>query len=179
MCELLDNRSFAHSMSLLDNMMLRQRPGQSLAEYVHFMRRNLDDYNKTCEMIDGYAAIHPHNMGLIMLRGISSTCPFGEAKQCVINAFDTNYLLSADELMTSILHLAQNMDDDTPDQAQPPNVSPAPPISAFVAVGRGSPADEANIPVALVAVVDCPTNAAHVAVWTISYHHARRLTMPC
>jgi hypothetical protein len=30
-------------------------------------------------------------------------------------------------------------------------------------------ADEASILVALVAVVDCPTNAAHVALWTTSY----------
>jgi hypothetical protein len=35
--------------------------------------------------------------------------PFGQVKQCVVDAFDTNYLLSADEEMASILHLAQNM----------------------------------------------------------------------
>jgi hypothetical protein len=115
MCERLDNRSFARSLSLLDNLMLRQRPGQSLTEYVHFMRQNFDDYNKTCEMIDGSAPINPHNLGLLMLRGISTTCHFGKVKQCVINAFDTNYLLSAEEVMANILHLAQNMDDDAPD----------------------------------------------------------------
>jgi hypothetical protein len=27
-----------------------------------------------------------------MLGGISSTYPFGQAKQCVINAFDTDYM---------------------------------------------------------------------------------------
>jgi hypothetical protein len=138
MCERLDNRSFARSMSLLDNLMLRQRPGHSLTEYVHFMRQNFYDYNKTCEMIDGFAPINPHNLGLLMLRGISTTCHFGHAKQYVINAFDTNYLLSAEEVMVNILHLAQNMDDDAPDQAQPPTAGPVPPISAFVAAGRGS-----------------------------------------
>jgi hypothetical protein len=47
-----------------------------------------------------------------MLRGISNTGHFGKAKKCVINAFDTNYLLSADEVMANILHLAQNMDEE-------------------------------------------------------------------
>jgi hypothetical protein len=55
-------------------------------------------------MIDGYAAIHPHTVGLLMLRGISNTGHFGQAKHCVINALDTNYLLSADEVMANILH---------------------------------------------------------------------------
>jgi hypothetical protein len=45
------------------------------------------------------AATHPHHLGLLMLRGISSTGPFVKAKQCVINSIDTNYLLSADEVM--------------------------------------------------------------------------------
>jgi hypothetical protein len=106
MCERLDGRSFAPWLSLLNNLMLRQRPGQSLTEYAHFMRQTFDDHNETCEMIDGFAAIHPHNSGILMLRGISSTGHFGLAKQCVINAFDTSYLLSADEVMANILHLA-------------------------------------------------------------------------
>jgi hypothetical protein len=37
-----------------------------------------------------------------MLRGISSE--YGQAKKCAINALDTNYLLSNDEVMASILH---------------------------------------------------------------------------
>jgi hypothetical protein len=110
--DILDVRSFARCLSLLGNLMLRQRPGQSLTDYVHLMRQTFDDNNETCEMIDGSAAIHPHNMGLLMLRGISSTGQFGQAKQCVINAFDTNYLLSADEVMTNILHMAHNMDEE-------------------------------------------------------------------
>jgi hypothetical protein len=71
-------------MSLLDNLMLTQRPRQSLNDYVHFMRQTLDDYNETCVMIDGSAAIHPHNLGLLMLRGTFSAGPFGQAKQYVI-----------------------------------------------------------------------------------------------
>jgi hypothetical protein len=74
------------------------------------MRQTFDDYNETCQMVDGSAAIHPHNLGLLMMCGISSSGPHGQAKRCVINAFDTNYLLSADEVMASILHLAHNMD---------------------------------------------------------------------
>jgi hypothetical protein len=75
---------------LLDNLMLWQRPAKSRTEYVHFMRHTYDGYNETCEILDGLAAIHPHHLGLLMLRGISSTGHFGLAKQCVINAFDTN-----------------------------------------------------------------------------------------
>jgi hypothetical protein len=74
--------------------MARQRPGKSLSDYVHYMRQTFDDYNETCHMVDGPAAIHPHNLGLLMLRGTSSTGPHGQGKQCVINAFDTDYLLS-------------------------------------------------------------------------------------
>jgi hypothetical protein len=44
-------------------------------------------------MVYGSAAIHPHNLGLLMLRGISSNGPHGHAKQCVINTFDTYYLM--------------------------------------------------------------------------------------
>jgi hypothetical protein len=102
------------------------------------MRQAFDDYNKTkCEKKDSSAAIHPHNMGLLMLRGISSTGHFGQAKQCVINAFDTNYLLSADEVMASILHLAQTMDEELPPPALPAPHGLTSPIFAFVAACRG------------------------------------------
>jgi hypothetical protein len=66
-------------------------------------------------MIEGLTPIHPHNMGLLILRGISCTAHFGHAKRCLINAFDTNYLMSADEVMASILHLPQNMDEELTD----------------------------------------------------------------
>jgi hypothetical protein len=128
LCERLDCRSFARSMSLLENMMVRQRTGQSLSDYVHSMRQTFDDHNETCQMVDGYAAIHLHNFGLLMLRGISSSGPHGQAKQFVINAFDRDYLLSADEVMACILHLAHNMDDD-----------PAPDTPAMVASPLPSP----------------------------------------
>jgi hypothetical protein len=123
---------------MLDNLMLRQRSDHCLTDYIHFMRQTFDDYNETCQLIDGSAPIHPHNLGLLMLRGISSTGPFGEAKQCVINAFDTDYLLSADEVMPNILHMAHNMDEEVIAPGLPaPDTSP-PPIFAFVAAGRGS-----------------------------------------
>jgi hypothetical protein len=43
--ERLDSRYFARSLTLLD-LMLRQRSGKSLTEYVHFMRQTFDDYNE-------------------------------------------------------------------------------------------------------------------------------------
>jgi hypothetical protein len=55
----------------------------------------------------------------------------------VINVFDTKRLLSADEVMAIILHLAQNMDETAGAPSMPaPDTSP-PPISAFVAARRG------------------------------------------
>jgi hypothetical protein len=72
-----------------------------------------------------------------MLRGIFNTGPFGHAKQCVMNAFDTDYMLSANELMANILHVAHNTDEDDAPSATAPDTSP-PPISAFVAAGHGS-----------------------------------------
>jgi hypothetical protein len=83
------------------------------------MRQAFDDYNETCQMIDGSAAIHSHNLGLLMLRGISSTGPFGQAKQCIINAFDTYYLLPGDEVMANISHMAHNMDEEANAQGAP------------------------------------------------------------
>jgi hypothetical protein len=76
------------------------------------MRQTFEDYNETCQLIDGSAAIHPHNLGLLMLRGISSTGSFGQAKPCVINEFDTDYMLSADEVMANILNRAYSMDEE-------------------------------------------------------------------
>jgi hypothetical protein len=99
MCERLDYRSFVRSLPLLENLMVRQRHGLPLSDYVHSMRQTIDDYNETCHMVDGSAATHPHNLGLLMLRGISSSGPHGQAKQCVINAFGIDYLMSADEVM--------------------------------------------------------------------------------
>jgi hypothetical protein len=97
-------------------------------------------------MIDGSAAIHPHNLGLLMLRGISSTGPFGRAKQCVISAFDTDYLMSVDEVMASILHLAHNMDEETSAQEAPVPDASHPSISAFVAACRSSHGGRGHTP---------------------------------
>jgi hypothetical protein len=47
------------------------------------------------------------------------------------------YLMSADDMMASILHSAHNMDEDDAPDATPLHIAP-PPISAFVAAGRGS-----------------------------------------
>jgi hypothetical protein len=72
-------------------------------------------------------------MGLLMMRGKFSNCPFGEAKHCVINAFDTNYLLCVDEVMASTLHLTQNMEEELPGANVTAPRGPTSSISAFVA----------------------------------------------
>jgi hypothetical protein len=77
------------------------------------MRESFDDY-ETCEVTDGSSAIHPHHLGLLMLRDISSTGHFAHAKHCVINEFDTDYLLSADDVMDNIRQLDQNIEEQLP-----------------------------------------------------------------
>jgi hypothetical protein len=77
-------------------------------------------------------------MGIMMLRGISSTGHFGQTKQFGVNAFDTNCLMSADKVMANILLLAQNTDEELHDPAMIVHDGPAPPSFAFVAAGRGS-----------------------------------------
>jgi hypothetical protein len=182
LCERLDSRSFARSLSLLDSLMVRQCHGQPLIDYVHYMRQTFDDYNETCQMVDGSATIQPHNLGLLIMRGISSNGPHGHAKQCVINAFDTAYMLSADEVMVSILYLAHNMDEDDAPDTPAPNVSP-PPISAFVAAGCGSHNGRCHPPhggVVLAVVADYPTSAAPAGVRATSCPPALpRMTISC
>jgi hypothetical protein len=152
--------------------MLMHRSGQSLTDHVHFMRQTFDDYNETCQMIDGSAAIHPHNIGLLKLRGISSTGPLGQAKQYVINAFDTDYLLSVDEVMAIILHLAHNMDEEASARGAPvPDASPLPSLRLSLLVAARTTV-EVTPRVALVVVVASPTSATHVAAWTTSCPHA-------
>jgi hypothetical protein len=47
-----------------------------------------------------------------MIRGLSNVGQYDQAKQCVINAFDTDFILSADRVMGSIIHHAHNLDAD-------------------------------------------------------------------
>jgi hypothetical protein len=49
-----------------------------------------------------------------VIRGLSNVGQYGQAKQCVINAFDTDFIMSAVRVMGSIFHQAQNLDaEDT------------------------------------------------------------------
>jgi hypothetical protein len=126
-------------------------------------------------MIDGCAAIH---LGLLTLRGISSIGPFGQAKQCVINDFDTDYLLSADELMANILHVAHNMDEETSAQGAPvPHAPPLPSLRSSLLVAVHTAAEDTPRGV-LVVVMAFPTSAAHVAAWTTSCPHAMPMMTP-
>jgi hypothetical protein len=63
---------------------------------------------------------------------------------CVINAFDTNSLMSVDDVMAIILHLAQNMEEELPEANITAPRWPPSPIFAFVAVGRGSHGGRSN-----------------------------------
>jgi hypothetical protein len=68
--ERLDARSFALSLSRAIGQYLASVTTMPVRRYM--MRQSFDDYNETCQMIDGSTAIHPHNLGLLMLHGGSS-----------------------------------------------------------------------------------------------------------
>jgi hypothetical protein len=104
-----------------------------------------------------------------MLRGISNSGPFGQAKPCVTNAFDINYLLFADEVMANILHLAQNMDEDAgaPSMPAPSTLPPLPSVRLSLLVAVRTTAEDTTH-VDPVAAVASRTSAEHVAVWTTS-----------
>jgi hypothetical protein len=53
------------------------------------------------------------------------------AKQCVINAFDTDFIMSADREMGSIIHHAHNLDAE--DHAPPDSDASAQLLNAFLA----------------------------------------------
>jgi hypothetical protein len=117
-------------------------------------------------MVVGSAAIHHHNLGLHMLCGISSTGPFGPAKQCAINAFDTDYLLSVDEVMASILLHAHNMNEEvSAPGVSAPDASPLPSLRlSLLAAVHTAVEDTPNV--ALVVVAAFPASAAPMAAWT-------------
>jgi hypothetical protein len=45
-----------------------------------------------------------------MIRGLSNVGQHGQAKQSVMNASDIDFIMSADRVMGSIIHQAQNLD---------------------------------------------------------------------
>jgi hypothetical protein len=51
--------------------MLRQRPGKSLTDYVHFMRQTFDDYNETCVLVIDH---HTHYMWVRFLKSKDDNC---------------------------------------------------------------------------------------------------------
>jgi hypothetical protein len=98
-------------------MMVCQASGQSVSAYVHVVKQCFDELNECLQLKDGSDAIHPHVLALVIIRGLSNVGQYGQAKQCVINAFDTDFILSADRVMGSIIHQAQNLDADVSTKA--------------------------------------------------------------
>jgi hypothetical protein len=94
------------------------------------VKQHFDEQNECLQLKDGYAAIHPHVLALVMIRGLSNVGQYGQAKQCVINAFDTDFILSADRVMGSIIHLAQNLDADV--SVKSDIVDSGVPVNAFL-----------------------------------------------
>jgi hypothetical protein len=90
--------------------MVRHAFGQSVSSCVHAVKHHFDDLNECLHLKDGSAAILPHVLALVMIRGLSNVGQYGRAKQCNINAFESDFIQSADRVMGRITHQAQNLD---------------------------------------------------------------------
>jgi hypothetical protein len=112
-------------------MMVRQASGQSVSAYVHAVKQHFDELNECLQLKDGSAAIHPHVLTLVKIRGLSNVGQYGHAKQCVISAFDTDFILSADRVMGSIIHQARNLDTDV--SVKSDSADSGVPVNAFLA----------------------------------------------
>jgi hypothetical protein len=95
------------------------------------VKQHFDELNECLHLKDGYVAIHPHVLALVMIRGLSNVGQYGQAKQCVTNAFDTDFIVSADRVMGSIIHQAQNPDADISTKSY--CVDSEIPVNAFLA----------------------------------------------
>jgi hypothetical protein len=111
--------------------MVRQASGQSVSSYVHAVKHHFDELNECLQLKDGSTAINPHVLALVLIRGLSNVGHYGQAKQCVINAFDTDFIMSADKVMSSIIHQAQNLDAYV--SVQPDSPDAGHPVNAFLA----------------------------------------------
>jgi hypothetical protein len=93
--------------------MVRHASGESVLAYVHAGKQHFDDLSECLQLKDGSAAIHPHVLALVMIRGLSNVGLYGKAKQCAINAFDTtDFIQTADRVKGSIIHQAQNLESE-------------------------------------------------------------------
>jgi hypothetical protein len=95
------------------------------------VKQHFDELNECMQLKDVSAAIHPHVLAMVMIRGLSNVGQYGLAKQCVINAFHTDFILSADRVMGSIIHQAQNLDADVSFKSD--SADSGVPINAFLA----------------------------------------------
>jgi hypothetical protein len=95
------------------------------------VKQHFDELNECLQLKDGSAAIHPRVLAMVMIRGMSNVWQYGQAKQCVNNAFDTDFILSADRVMRSIIHQAQNLNVDI--SAKPDSADLGISVNAFLA----------------------------------------------
>jgi hypothetical protein len=102
-----------------------------VSAYVHAVKHHSDELSECLQLKDGSATIHPHVLALVMIRGLSNVGQYGQAKQCVINAFDTDFIMSSDRVMGSIIHQAQNLDAD--DTVTHDSAASGIPVNAFLA----------------------------------------------
>jgi hypothetical protein len=143
------------------------------------MRETLfDDYNETCDMRDCSVAIYSLNFGLLMVLAIFCNGHFGHAKQCVIIAFDTNYMLSTDDIMASTLHLHKIWRKNSVALIKLSHLALRHPSPRLWMLAAASMADVIKVVVVVALDVDSRTSGMHAAIWTTSCRHVRPRTMP-
>jgi hypothetical protein len=145
LCHRLDQQSVPLTMRLAQQLVRQQRPGETLTQFVHNMRQTYDDLNESCRLADGPVVLHEHLFSIFMLAGMSQDGNLGQAKQCIINAFDPNLAISPSQLTEHILRHAAHMDGSAVDP-----MTPLPGTAAFLAgapSGRRHPPPSAGRPV--------------------------------
>jgi hypothetical protein len=109
-----------------------QRLDESLSDFVHNTRHAYDDLDESCLMADGHVVMPEHFLSIFMLVGMSQEGPYGQAKQCIVNAFDPTLSLSASEVLQQFLQQIMRQADHLDTPAAVVDIT-APPASALLA----------------------------------------------
>jgi hypothetical protein len=85
-------------------MKVRHACDQYVSAYVREVRQHFGDMDECMQLKDGSPAILFHVHALVMIRGLSNVGRHVQAKQCVINAFDTDLILATHKVMGNNIH---------------------------------------------------------------------------
>jgi hypothetical protein len=121
----LDQHSIPLTMQMAQHLARQQRPGESLSQYVHNIRHTYDELNESSMLADGPVVLPDNLFSISMLARLPRKGNLGQAKQCIINAFDPNLAISSSELTEHLLRHAAYMDGSVADPLSLPPITTA------------------------------------------------------